>query len=196
METKELSKTITSKDSIKFRLANAMKECLATTSLENITVKQLTETCGVSRQTFYRNFLDKYDLINWYFDTLLANSFDEMGSTETVYEGLIKKFNYINNEKLFFSAAFKSDSQNNLKEHDYEMIFNFYTNLLFRKTGTLLSMIDESILDMYCHSSIYMTVKWVTEDLPYSPELLAKLLISALPVRLEKLFKQNGLLEK
>ncbi len=63
----------------KYRLAEAMKECMKTTPVDNITVTQLTELCGVTRQTFYRNFIDKYDLINWYFDILLHKSFEHMG---------------------------------------------------------------------------------------------------------------------
>ena len=42
----------------KYRLARSMKECMKSTSVENITVKQITENCGLTRQTFYRNFLD------------------------------------------------------------------------------------------------------------------------------------------
>ena len=56
----------------KYRLAESMKECMKTTPVEEITVRQICEICGVTRQTFYRNFLDKYDLINWYFDKLLV----------------------------------------------------------------------------------------------------------------------------
>ena len=41
----------------KYRLAEAMKECMKTTPVDNITVTQLTEVCGVTRQTFYRNLL-------------------------------------------------------------------------------------------------------------------------------------------
>ena len=44
---------------IKYKLAEAMKTCMKTTSVENITVKQIVETAGVSRQSFYRNFIDK-----------------------------------------------------------------------------------------------------------------------------------------
>ena len=62
----------------KYRLAESMKECMKTTPVEEITVRQICEICGVTRQTFYRNFLDKYDLINWYFDKLLTKSFEHM----------------------------------------------------------------------------------------------------------------------
>ncbi len=74
---------------------------MKTTPVDAITVRQITERCGVTRQTFYRNFLDKYDLINWYFDKLLAHSFEHMGRGTTVLDSLEKKFTYIQEEKTF-----------------------------------------------------------------------------------------------
>lgn len=58
---------------IKYKLANAMKECMFSSPVEKITVKEICDTCGVTRQTFYRNFQDKYDLINWYLYNYLSN---------------------------------------------------------------------------------------------------------------------------
>ena len=103
-----------------------MNECMVSSPVEKITVKEICDTCGVTRQTFYRNFQDKYDLINWYFDKILIESFHQMGEGSTVYESLVKKFEYIRMEHLFFKAAFKNDEQNNLKEHDFELIRQFY----------------------------------------------------------------------
>ena len=51
-------------ETIKYKLATAMKECMKSASVEKITVTEIVETCGVTRQTFYRNFKDKYDLID------------------------------------------------------------------------------------------------------------------------------------
>ena len=119
-------RNLTKGEKTKYRLARAMKECMKTTSVENITVKQITEKCELTRQTFYRNFLDKYDLINWYFDKLLAKSFEHMGQGKTVYDALVKKFTYIQEEQKFFSAAFRYDEQNSLRQHDFELILAFY----------------------------------------------------------------------
>ena len=79
---------------------------MQSSSVENITVKQIAENCGLTRQTFYRNFLDKYDLINWYFDKLLAKSFEHMGQGKNVYDALVKKFTYIEEERTFFLLLF------------------------------------------------------------------------------------------
>ena len=59
-------------EATRFRLARAMEELMHTRTLESITVTELCARCGVTRQTFYRNFLDKYDLVNWYFGKLLT----------------------------------------------------------------------------------------------------------------------------
>ena len=95
-------------EQMKYRLADAMKQCMAKMPIERITVRQLVELSGTTRQTFYRHFQDKYDLINWYFDKILAESFEHMGEGKTVYEGLVKKFEYIEQEKLFFRAAYRA----------------------------------------------------------------------------------------
>ena len=50
-------------------LAQSLKELGATKNLDKITVADITDHCGVNRQTFYYHFNDKYDLINWIFYT-------------------------------------------------------------------------------------------------------------------------------
>ncbi|WP_324249739.1 TetR family transcriptional regulator, partial [Faecalitalea cylindroides] len=50
----------------KYLLAEALKICMKKAPLEKITVKDITDTCGISRQTYYRHFQDKQDLVNWY----------------------------------------------------------------------------------------------------------------------------------
>ena len=104
-------------EKMKYKLANAMKELLVHTPVDKITVKQIVDSVRCKlRPTFYRHFKDKYDLINWYFDKILLESFEHMGEGETIYEGLVNKFCYIRQEKMFFRVAFKNDDQNCLRD--------------------------------------------------------------------------------
>lgn len=48
-----------SSNTTKYRLAKSMKQCMETTSVDDITIRQIVENCGLTRQTFYRNFRDK-----------------------------------------------------------------------------------------------------------------------------------------
>lgn len=183
-----------SSEATKYALAKAMEECMRTQSVENITVTEIVRRCGVARQTFYRNFLDKYDLINWYFGKLLDRSFEHMGSGRTVREGLERKFEYIRAERVFFAAAFRADGTNSLKEHDTEAIIAFYTGLILRKTGSPPEGETAFLLELYCRGSVSMTVKWVLGGMRTEPAELAHCMVDALPAPLRELFLRLGLL--
>ena len=181
-------------EKVKYRLADAMKSCMKKAPVEKITVKEITEECGVTRQTFYRNFQDKYDLINWYFDKILIESFAHMGEGKTVYEALVNKFHYIQEEKLFFKAAFKNDDQNCLRDHDFQLITAFYTDQIESRTGKKISPHLQFQLEMYCQGSIFMTVQWVLGYRKCTPEELARSLAGAMPAELSDVFREVGLI--
>ena len=189
MSTKE-----NSADKTKYRLAEAAKKCMASSGTDAMTVTQIVQTCGVTRQTFYRNFQDKYDLINWYFDKILIESFEHMGEGQNVYESLVNKFQYIQKETLFFRAAFKNDDQNCLRDHDFELITKFYTDRIEGNTGKKMSDKIRFQLEMYCQGSIYMTVQWVLGNHKATPETLARFLSESMPAELRDVFKERGLL--
>ena len=188
------SSSLTRGEKRKYRLAESMKECMCHTPVDAITVRQITENCGLTRQTFYRNFLDKFDLINWYFGKILDQSFEHMGRETSVYDALVRKFTYIEQEKQFFAAAFRYDEQNSLREHDFELILAFYENLIQEKTGCKMKEEMHDLLEMYCRSSVSMTVKWVLTGMDLTPSEFAALLVRAMPEDLKKLFRNLQLL--
>ena len=178
----------------KLALAKAMEELMRSQSVEAVTVTDVARRANVTRQTFYRHFLDKYDLINWYFGKLLERSFEHMGSGRTVREGLERKFEYIRAERVFFTAAFRADGTNSLKEHDVDAIMAFYSELIERKTGAPPEGETAFLLELYCRGSVAMTVRWVLSGMRTPPAELARHMTDALPAALEKLFRRLRLL--
>ena len=176
------------------RIENKAIELFKQYGVETISMNRISKELGIGMGTLYRHFKDKYDLINWYFDKLLAKSFEHMGMGKTVYDALVKKFTYIQEEHVFFAAAFKYDSQNSLRQHDFELILDFYENLIREKTGRIPDETIHCILEMYCQSSIYMTVKWVLGELECAPEGLAKILVDGMPGKLSELFEKLEIL--
>ena len=109
----------------KLTIANALLILLKTQPLNKITVTQITKEANLTRQTFYRNFEDKEDLVNWYFEKLCLDSFKEMADQTTLKEALIKKFTFIQSQSTFFKEAFKEDDYNSLTNYDYRCIYDF-----------------------------------------------------------------------
>ena len=189
-----MAENLNKSEKTKYRLADSVKECMKTSHVDKITVQNIVDGCGMTRQTFYRNFKDKYDLINWYFDKLVLQSFTQIGVDKTVCESLREKFEFIKNEKVFFTEAFRSDDHNSLKEHDFELIMGFYTELLVRKKREPLSEDIQFQLEMYCRGSVYMTVKWVLSGMKQSPGEMAQSLTEAMPPKLAAVFLEAGLI--
>ena len=69
------------------------------------------------------------------------------------------------------------------------MIFAFYQDLIRSKHAECSQEILD-ILEMYCWASIYMTVKWVMQEMPKRPEELTATMIAAMPKDLSDLFKK------
>ena len=106
------------------KLAAAIKEEMEHTSLDKITVTQIVERAGVTRQTFYRNFKDKYDLVNWHFEQLAQKSFKQMGAGLTLREAPhTKSSSSSKGERTFFTQAFRSQDCNSVVAYDYQCIW-------------------------------------------------------------------------
>lgn len=183
-------------ETIKYRLADAAKRSLRDGTVDSLTVSRIAREAGVTRQTFYRNFADKYDLVNWYFDKLLLESFEHMGSGRTVREGYERKFEFIRQESVFFRAAFRSEAQNSLRDHDLELIVQFFTELMEKKTGSPPTPDEAFLLEAYCAGAIAMTVRWVLGGMPETPAVLARRMELSLPAPLAELFRSHGMLGK
>ena len=93
-------------DETKYIFAQAIKELIKNRPLDKITVTDIVIKAGMTRHTFYRYFMDKYDLVNWYFEKLVLKSFRQMGNGCSLYEALCLKFEFIQNEHSLFKEAF------------------------------------------------------------------------------------------
>ena len=73
---------------IKQSVADALLELCRTKELKSVTIKDLREKTGVSRQGFYNHFRDKDDLIIWiYYDRVMTN-FHSIDVNKGYYENL------------------------------------------------------------------------------------------------------------
>ena len=58
-------------------LAASLKKLLSKNELSKITISNITNDCGVNRQTFYYHFKDVYDLLEWIYLNEVIQSMDE-----------------------------------------------------------------------------------------------------------------------
>ena len=141
--------------STKKALADALKKMMVIKPIDRITVNDLVETCGVSRQTFYYHFDDVYDLLEWVFEED-ANAnlpsevvYDNWKNDVTLwfkylYENSTFALNvYNSNSRLYMlryikgrlCACIRSFSEivaegRSIDRQDFEFIVEFYSNIV------------------------------------------------------------------
>lgn len=54
-------------DQTKRALADALKRLMAQKPVDKISIRELSDLCGIRRQNFYYHFEDVYDLMRWMF---------------------------------------------------------------------------------------------------------------------------------
>ena len=96
----------------KHLLAQSLQELLATMPLEKISVNDIVEQAGVGRNTFYYHFEDKYDLVNWYFQSGVTE-FLVNRSNYTSWESLLFAMEeYFRENKQFYTRVLQYTGQN------------------------------------------------------------------------------------
>ena len=72
-------KKLSASERTKLKIANTFEELLCEKPFNKITVQDIADRCGISRQTFYNHFLDKFDLSIWIYHQLLARTTRRIG---------------------------------------------------------------------------------------------------------------------
>ena len=121
-------------------LAESLKKLLSKNKLNKITIKEITEDCGVNRQTFYYHFKDIYDLLEWIYKNEVIQEIEEKTTYETWQQGFLYIFEYILKNKEFVKNTYYSISKDFLLNFIYKdtvfLVFPILSNssISFPKT--------------------------------------------------------------
>lgn len=102
-------------DQTKYAQAAALKELMAQKPIDRITIHDLTERCGIRRQTFYYHFEDVYDLLRWMFQAEAVALLKQHEGTLLWQEGMLQLFHYIEDNRAVCLCALKSVGREHLK---------------------------------------------------------------------------------
>lgn len=106
----------------KQELAQSMKELMLTLPLERISVGDIVERAGLGRNTFYYHFQDKYDLVNWIFESEAIGLLNQKFTSDNWDACLQKVEEYFRANKGFYCNALAYSGQNCLKDYMYDTV--------------------------------------------------------------------------
>lgn len=130
-------------------LARSFKELLQKQPLDKISIRDITEQSGMNRNSFYYHFQDKYELMNWIFDSDIAGHSiifnDSSKFLADSFKGLCR---VLYNNKDFYLACFKYEGQNSLYETLEKLYYEQWKEKLKKRYRMMKKEIDEVELDL------------------------------------------------
>lgn len=150
-------------------LGKALKVLLEKKPLSKISVKDITEYCNISRNTFYYHFKDKYELINWIFYTDMLENVNSFNDPSKLTNSFVNVCKCLYANRKFYLACFQYIGQNSLYEYLNEFYYKLwrinidvrYTESGFKLTETELHLMAK----MKAHSLVGIISDWVKDGM-------------------------------
>lgn len=112
----------------KKRIVKAFKKQLNQKEFQKISVVDIMEEAQIRRQTFYNHFLDKYELMDWIFETELQEQITDNLNYITGFKLLDELLYYLKTNQTFYAQLFQIKGQN-----DFSSFFLNYCTILIEK---------------------------------------------------------------
>ena len=150
-------------------LANALKNLLKQKSLSKISVKDITDYCNISRNTFYYHFKDKYELMNWIFRTDMLTNVNTFDDPSKLTESFVKVCKCLYENRSFYLACFQYMGQNSLFEYLYDIYYELWKiniDMGYSECGFKLSESELSLMaKLKAHALVGIITDWVADGM-------------------------------
>lgn len=151
----------------KLALSTALKQLMVKDDFSKISIGEICEACSMNRKSFYYHFRDKYELVNWIFQTGFIESVS-LRDYENGWEFLTDVIGYMYSERIFYKHALSIDGQNAFKDYFAETLTPFidvFFGDAFKNTNNpayYIKLISKTIVSLI--------IIWLGERNPIPPE--------------------------
>lgn len=101
----------------KTAIATCMKNLMETESFNKISVSDICRDCSINRKTFYYHFADKYELLNWIFQTDIVDPVLDKWGTFANFDAANELVTYLYEHKTFYIKAFEITGPHSLRDY-------------------------------------------------------------------------------
>ena len=104
-------------------LETSLKKLMLKKPLDKITIRDITDDCGISRMTFYYHFQDIYDLVEWCCIEDATAALQGKKTCDTWNEGLVQIFEAVLENKAFILNAYRCISREQMENFLFRMTY-------------------------------------------------------------------------
>lgn len=158
-------------DLTKQALIASFKKLLETEPFDKITISDITNDCGLSRQTFYYHFRDIFDMIRWIYNSESLNEIGGRGGYGTWQDKIRELFDYTLNNKSLILGTFNSKCRNDLVGYYMDVSIRKISDIVEMKSdGDIAEKDKKFIASVYAYAFVGIMVDWISDGMKESSE--------------------------
>ena len=158
-------------DLTKQALIASFKKLLETEPFDKITISDITNDCGLSRQTFYYHFRDIFDMIRWIYNSESLNEIGGRGGYGTWQDKNRELFDYTLNNKSLILGTFNSKCRNDLVGYYMDVSIRKISDIVEMKSdGDIAEKDKKFIASVYAYAFVGIMVDWISDGMKESSE--------------------------
>jgi AcrR family transcriptional regulator len=157
-------------------IKKAVIELMSENSFDDITIQDISDRANVSRGTIYLHYVDKYDLL----DKLIGEHINEMrelceATSEMDFkEANLPWFEYLESHYLFFSTMLASKGSPSFRRKFLEFLIEEFKDEADITEGKNQKLNEDVILQFIVTSYVGIVEWWITNEMPYPPQVMAE----------------------
>lgn len=151
----------------KAKLADSLKDLMKKTPFRKITIQNVTDHCGLNRQTFYYHFKDMYDLLRWIYQNEI---FRDFGLDRNWKSTLLTTLKYAKKNKIFLRNTVRSLRKESIERFLYPFVFKWSSRIFDEAcSGLYIRQEDRNFLvKFFSHAFLDAILIWVGNGMPES----------------------------
>ena len=157
--------------------AEALKTLMVREPFGKISVGDIVDACGMTRQSFYYHFKDKYDLMNWIYYTETTRFMTSYDTLDHWTDGLRDLCDYMRQNKTFYRNALNTNGQNSFPEYLNRYIKDLSISAVENITNAKYDPVKwDFLVSFFATAFVAFIVRWADNGMKEDPaEFITKI---------------------
>jgi AcrR family transcriptional regulator len=173
----------------KEQIEKATIKLVSSKSIDKVSVQQIVDEAGVSRQTFYKYFYDKYDVVLYHYVSDMESTIAACRNKNPWNTIIGKLLEQRRNEKQFYLHAFRSCRYNPLHDLVTKYLANSYIDEVMLRMKN--DKIDDKLkfgIKYNAYAASECMFEWFDSDMKEDPYQLADYVVGCMPDVMKQYF--------
>ena len=160
----------------KIAMAQSLKRMLLIKDIDKITISDITNDCGINRQTFYYHFKDIYDLLEWIFANEVVKKIEKETTIKNWQENFKYVLDYMLENKKFIIKTYNSLSRKTLLDFLFKQYNTIFIDIIndVSKNYNITKENKIFIANFYKYGFAGVIENWIVTEMKESPENIIK----------------------